>query len=323
FGTALRHVSLLQNEQAATILQQHIPLVHLDTPSAQCLLGRAFHGLGKYSEAERAFNRARQLEPGRQQDMEVYSTLLWFTGREAALSHLAHDMLGVSRKSPQAWCAVGNSFSLQKDPAMAIRCFQRAAQLARGSTSSSQPTAMTTLTGHELLSLDDVDHAAQSFRSAIAANTRNYTAWYGLGQVYQRTEQHALALYHFERALEINPDSWVLLCCAGIELEGLHGRQHDALAMYDRALVRDSSNSLVLSRKARLIATLAASDMGDGGDTFVAQFEEAFAIFEGLLRKSPDIPALHIQYAQSLQLAGRIDQAVVHYRMAADLDPLG
>ena len=43
------------------------------------------------------------------------------------------------------------------------------------------------------------------YRHAMRLDGRHYNAWYGLGAIYYRQEKYALAEYHFQRALSMNP----------------------------------------------------------------------------------------------------------------------
>ena len=103
-------------------------------------------------------------------DMEVYSTLLWHLQRNVKLSFLAQELLSIDPRAPQAWIAVGNCFSLQKERVQALTCFHRASQL--------DPTCAYayTLSGHESID-DDLDKAVTFFQSALRADPRHYNAW--------------------------------------------------------------------------------------------------------------------------------------------------
>jgi anaphase-promoting complex subunit 3 len=57
--------------------------------------------------------------------MEIYSTILWHLRKEVGLSHLAQQLVDADKMCPQAWCALGNCFSLQKEHQTAIKFFQR------------------------------------------------------------------------------------------------------------------------------------------------------------------------------------------------------
>ena len=48
------------------------------------------------------------------QGLEVYSTVLWHLRKEVDLAHLAQEAVALDRRSPYAWIALGNCFSLQK-----------------------------------------------------------------------------------------------------------------------------------------------------------------------------------------------------------------
>ncbi len=175
--------------------------------------------------------------------MEVYSTLLWHLQRNIRLSFLAQELLSTDAKSPQAWIAVGNCFSLQKEKTQALTCFRRAAQL--------DPTCAYayTLSGHESID-EDLNKAINFFQSALRADARHYNAWcvsspafstcllltdccvpttlplsradwfcvhrYGLGTCYMRMSKLRLADYHFRKASDIHPQNAVLLGCVGM-----------------------------------------------------------------------------------------------------------
>lgn len=103
--------------------------------------------------------------------MELFSTLLWHLQRTVQLSFLAQELLSIDPRSPQAWIAVGNTFSLQKERGQALTCFRRAYAL--------DPTCAYafTLAGHELID-EDIDNAILAFQTALRADSRHYNAWY-------------------------------------------------------------------------------------------------------------------------------------------------
>lgn len=111
------------------------------------------------------------MEPYRLWDMEVYSTLLWHLQQNVQLSFLAQELLNIDPRSSQAWIAVGNLFSLQKERSQALTCFRRAAQM--------DPTCAYayTLSGHESID-DDLDKAINFFQTALRADPRHYNAWF-------------------------------------------------------------------------------------------------------------------------------------------------
>jgi len=102
--------------------------------------------------------------------MEIYSSLLWQLQHSVELSFLAQELFNINPQCPQAWIAMGNLFSLQKERAQALICFRRAFQL--------DPTCAYayTLSGHESID-EDLDRAINFFQSALRADARHYNAW--------------------------------------------------------------------------------------------------------------------------------------------------
>lgn len=103
--------------------------------------------------------------------MDVYSTLLWHLQDGVGLSTLAQDLLDVSRLAPEAWAALGNAFSLGREPDEAMRCFRRAAQLAPGYAYAQ------TLSGHEAVNMEEYDRAVAFFQTAVRIDKRHFNAW--------------------------------------------------------------------------------------------------------------------------------------------------
>ncbi|KAI9064220.1 TPR-like protein [Trametes sanguinea] len=164
------------------------------------------------------------------------------------LSFLAQELLSTDPKSPQAWIAVGNCFSLEKEKAQALTCFRRAAQL--------DPTCAYayTLSGHESID-EDLNKAISFFQSALRADARHYNAWYGLGTCYMRMSKLRLADYHFRKASSIHPQNAVLLGCVGMVQER-YQNYDEALKLFNQAIQFSPENALVRYHRAKiLIAT--------------------------------------------------------------------
>ena len=118
-------------KQEALQIYASLPRAQLETPWALAQMGRAHYEQAAYAEAEKYYKRIRQVAPTRFEDMEIYSTILWHLKRETDLAFLAHELIDSSWKSPQAWCALGNSWSLARDHEQALRCFKRATSWIR------------------------------------------------------------------------------------------------------------------------------------------------------------------------------------------------
>ncbi|GLE10439.1 hypothetical protein PINS_up022540 [Pythium insidiosum] len=211
FGQIYLKMSVYRCREALDLLGQ-LPAEHRASSWALQQVGRAHFELADYNQANDAFQQLFRTEPSRMGGLDVYSTTLWHLKKEVELSYLAQRATTFDKLSPEAWCAAGNCFSLQKEHDTALSFFQRAIQL--------DPffTYAYTLSGHEYVANEDFEKAISCYRHAIRIDPRHYNAWYGLGTIYYRQEKFEFAEYHFRRALEINPRSSLLHCFLGMVL---------------------------------------------------------------------------------------------------------
>eukprot|EP00051_Salpingoeca_urceolata_P021552 m.339681 g.339681 ORF g.339681 m.339681 type:complete len:718 (-) comp19820_c0_seq7:2428-4581(-) len=282
---------------------QQLPSDHFNTGWVLCQVGRAYFELADYKTADQMFRLARRHEAHRVAGMEIYSTVLWHLRNDTALSYLANEVLAAGKQSPEAWCVVGNCFSLQKEHDAAVKFFQRAIQI------DSSFTYAYTLLGHEYVYTEDFVKAMACFRCAIRNDPRHYNAWYGLGMIYYRQEKHDLAEYHFQRAVSINPGSSVLLCYLGL-VQHAQLKSAVALTTLQRAGNLDPRNPLVRFNKAMI---LFATDRN----------EEALKELAELQRLAPRESSVYFLTGKVYKKMGQHDQALIHFSWAMDLDPKG
>jgi anaphase-promoting complex subunit 3 len=173
-------------------------------------IGKAHYEREQYVEAEEVFKRIRDRAPSYLEHMEVYSNTLWQLKKEVSLGHLAHTLMDQDRLSPQAWCALGNAKSLDRQHDDAIQCFSRASQL------DPKFAYAFTLQGHEHVTNEEFDKAMIAFRGAISADIRHYNGWYGLGSVYERMGKFDVAEKHYREAARINPNNAMILVRIGV-----------------------------------------------------------------------------------------------------------
>jgi anaphase-promoting complex subunit 3 len=226
-----------------------LPTQHRESPFILACIGKAYYEQASYADAEKFFIRVKQNSGSVLEDMEVYSTVLWHMKNEVELAYLAHELMEIDRLSPQAWCAVGNSFSLQREHEQALKCFKRATQLDGGFAYGF------TLQGHEFIANEEYDKALDAYRSGVNADSRHYNAWYGLGKVYEKMGKYDIAEQHYRTAARINPTNAVLVCCIGMVLEK-NKHYEAALAQYSKACTLSPSSALSRFRKARVLLTL-------------------------------------------------------------------
>ena len=300
FGSGYFALSQFRSSEALQIYNA-LPRAQQDTPWVMAQMGRAHYEQAAYAEAEVYYKRIRQVAPTRCQDMEIYSTILWHLKRETDLAFLAHELIDASWKSPQAWCALGNSWSLARDHEQALRCFKRATQL-----NPSFAYAFT-LQGHEHVANEEYDKALTSYRLGIVADPRHYNAWYGVGRVYEKLGNYELALDHFSKASKINPTNAVLICCIGTAYEK-QKQTRQALSYFSQATELAPRSALTRFKKARALMSL-----GDLGSAL-----KELMILKDL---APDEAMVHFLLGRLYKGLREKGLAVRHFTIALNLDP--
>ncbi|KAI1758964.1 putative 20S cyclosome subunit [Hypoxylon sp. FL1150] len=278
-----------------------LPRAHQDTPWVLSQIGRAYYEQAAYADAEKYYRRLRILARTRLEDMEVYSTILWFLKRETDLSFLAHELVELSWHSPQAWCAFGNAWSLARDHEQALRCFKRATQL------DPKFAYAFTLQGHEHVANEEYEKALTAYRQAVSADRRHYNAYYGIGRVYERLGNYDKAFIHFQSASVINPTNAVLICCIGNVLE--KQRQIvQALQFFTKATELAPHAAQTRYKKARALLAL-------------NQLDDAQKELEILKTLAPDEATVHFLLGKLYKMLNDKGQAVRHFTIALNLDP--
>jgi len=278
-----------------------LPRPHGDTPWVLAQMGRAQYEQASYPEAEKYFRRVRTLAPSRLEDMEVYSTILWHLKREADLSFLAHDLVENAWHSSEAWCALGNAWSLAQDHEQALRCFKRATQL------NPKFAYAYTLQGHEHVLNEEYDKALTAYRHAIAADRRHYNAYYGIGKVYERLGNYDKAYTHYQAASVIHPKNAVLICCLGTVLEK-QKQMVGALQYFTRATDLAPKAAQTRFKKARALLALGRQEAA----------QQELMILKDL---APDEARVHFLLGRLYKSMGNKKSAVRHFTVALSLDP--
>ncbi|KAF2431379.1 protein bima [Tothia fuscella] len=272
-----------------------------ETPWVLAQIGRAYYERSMYQEAGEVFAKIKKIQPSRMEDMEIYSTVLWHLKEEMELAYLSHELLESDRLSSQAWCAIGNSFSLQREHDQAVKCFKRATQLepkfAYGFT----------LQGHEHVANEEFDKALHAYRCAISADNRHYNGWYGLGQVYEKLGKYEVAEKHYKCASQINPNNPLLLICIGLVLEK-NKKSSAALNFYEQACVLDEKSAKTRFMKARVLMRL-------------RQPQAALKELKELKNIAPDESMVHFMLGKLHKMLGDKTSAIRHLTIALNLDP--
>lgn len=287
--------------QEALEIYKGLSRAQQDTPWVMAQIGRAHYEQAQYADAEIYYKRIRQVAPTRFEDMEIYSTILWHLKKETDLAFLAHELIESSWSSPQAWCALGNSWSLARDHEQALRCFKRATQL------NPKFAYAFTLQGHEHVANEEYDKALTSYRQGMVADPRHYNAQYGVGRVYDKLGNYDKALSHFSSASKINPTNAVLICCIGTVLEKQKQPRH-ALTYFTQATDLAPRSALTRFKKARALMSLGELDL---------------ALKELMILKdlAPDEAMVHFLLGRLYKSLREKGLAVRHFTVALNLDP--
>jgi anaphase-promoting complex subunit 3 len=263
--------------------------------------GRAFFEMANYQNAQRSLELMQSVEPHRMKGLELLSTVLWQLKKEVEIAHLAQKVVDFDRLAPEAWCVVGNCFSLQKEHETALVFFSRSLQL------NPSFTYVHTLSGYEYMANEDFEKAVACFRNAIRSDERHYNAWYGIGAIYHRQEKYDLAEYHFHRAVTINPQSSVLRCNLGMS-QYSNGKPLQALDTLAEAFRLDPHNPQARFQRATIYVSLNRS-------------EDALKELEKVRDAAPREATVHFAMGKVLKRLGRPEQAMRCFLTALDLDP--
>ncbi len=300
-GKSLFLLSRFKCDECLRVLSAELSYDQFDTAWVYHKIGKAYFECSKYSEAVEAFEHMRKLCPERLEGLELLSTGLWHIKKETDLAFLAQQAVEIGKGTPQAWCVVGNCFSLQKEHDLAIKFFQRAIQI------DPTFTYAYTLTGHEFVSNEDFDKALSCFRHAIRIDQRHYNAWYGLGMIYQRQEKYELAETHFRKAIHINSQSSALYCFLAMALR-CQDRLYDALNLIAKAASLQPNNPQTKIQRANIFIDL-------------QQYEDAYEELLKYVDYAPKEPSVYVLLGRVCTILGKKSDALVHFTTALDLDP--
>ncbi|KAK6606479.1 20S cyclosome subunit (tetratricopeptide) [Botrytis cinerea] len=300
FGTGYFLLARFQSHQALEAFST-LSTQQQDTPWVLSQMGRAHYEQASYTEAESLYKRIRQIAPTRFEDMEIYSTVLWHLKKETDLAFLAHELVDSSWQSPEAWCALGNSWSLMRDHEQALRCFKRATQL------NPKFAYAFTLQGHEHVMNEEYDKALTSYRHAMAVDRRHYNAYYGVGKVYEKMGNYDKAFIHFEAASKINPTNAVLLGLMGSVVDK-KGNKGLALSYFKKAIDLDPKSALTRFKKARCLMTM-------------GRLEDALDELKILKDLAPDEAMVHFLLGRLYKSMKQKGASVRHFTIALNLDP--
>ncbi|VUZ55872.1 unnamed protein product [Hymenolepis diminuta] len=295
------------NYNGAVALLSELPFEHLATGRMLTWAARAHVDAAGYSKARKIFSEMRKLEPWNLYGMDVYSTVLWYQGAEQELSQLASDVLALDRTSSIPWSVAGNYYALLREHDTSIRFLRRAMQVCPTDSYAC------TLLGHEYVAVENLDRAASAFRHALRLDERNYSARFGLSNVYFKQDYFGLADAHLVRALSIFPNSCLLLTHLGAiraRIGRLEGDEGSAISLLNKAVEIDPTNPMALYHRACILTQL-------------GRFQESIDELERLMVITPHEAMIYFMLGNAYQKIGNHPQSMIYFSWAMELDPKG
>ncbi|KAF7551121.1 hypothetical protein G7Z17_g5266 [Cylindrodendrum hubeiense] len=304
-GRGYYHLSRFQPKECLEAFST-LPGDQQATPWVLSKTGRAQYELMSYKEARSTFRILQKIAPSWMEDLEVYSTVLWHLKEDVALAFLAHELSDSHFLSPQTWCAIGNSLSLQKSRDEAIRAFKRACQLY-----PPLPQAYSLL-GYEYMDTEQYAEATTAFRQALQVDPRHYSAWVGLGRIQEKIGQSERALKYYLGAHKINASNAIVMTYIARMLEKTRKPQL-ALDYLRRGLNLDPPKTTI-----SLIRMQAASI-----HLRLGQPAKALQDLHLVEQFAPDESQVHFFLGEAYAMSGEGNRhlALKHYTTAQSLAP--
>ncbi|OMJ87781.1 hypothetical protein SteCoe_10424 [Stentor coeruleus] len=299
-GKPIQLLSQYSIDEALTAFK-NLPEPQRNSGWALCQIGRCYFEKYDFPNAVEYFAKAFQVEPQRIEDLDFYSSSLWYEKKNSELCYVLHNCLKNFYYSPQTWVIAGNFFSLQKERETAIKCFTRAIQL------NPFYTYAYALCGHEYLANEDFEQARSHYESAHNIDPRQYTALWGLGSMYFKQEKFTQSLQCYKAARTINPNSSILLTYLGVNYKSLNNLS-EAINCFESAIKLDKKNPLP-----RFQLGILLSQMNRDSD--------ALRYLEGLCQENSKESHLYIQIGKIYAKLGHPEKALKFYNDAQELNP--
>ncbi|VDK42705.1 unnamed protein product [Anisakis simplex] len=280
-----------------------MPARFAETPLVRELAARAYLERLEYNKSRELLESLHKQFPYRVSGMEVLSTVLWHSQESRQLSLLASELTESARANPETWCVAGNCFSVQKQPDIAIECFERAISL------NPRFAYAYSLLGHELLDTDQLEKATSAFRRAVLLCPIDYRAWFGLGLMHFKRECLHLARSYLVRAVHINPYNSVVLCQLSVIEQALHN-DLAAMDLLQRALKITPENAACRFYRARLLYEK-------------HEYEKCRDELNELKLYAHDEAQVFFLLGRVYKKLGNTHMALLNFNWAAEMDPRG
>ncbi|KRY46302.1 Cell division cycle protein 27 -like protein, partial [Trichinella britovi] len=259
-------------------------------PAALRAVARTYLEESNYKEAVYYYEMYHREYPHLTDDMDYYSTALWYLRRESSIAFLCCDMLNTAYDDPHTWAVLGNACSLKKRHELAIQCLERALELDKHYFYGH------ILLGHEWSALDDTDQADHYFKEALRLR---YVAF--------RSQDMENAEAYLLRSLSLNPKSPSIVCYLSLVLEA-RGRKRMAGQILNYTLKIAPNNTFCRFTRAVFYMSM-------------RKFKMAQKELMDLKRIIPSEPIVYFLLGRVYKEMNEPHSAMVNFAHAVTLDP--
>ncbi|KRX56270.1 Cell division cycle protein 27 -like protein, partial [Trichinella sp. T9] len=270
-------------------------------PAALRAVARTYLEESNYKEAVYYYEMYHREYPHLTDDMDYYSTALWYLRRESSIAFLCCDMLNTAYDDPHTWAVLGNACSLKKRHELAIQCLERALELDKHYFYGH------ILLGHEWSALDDTDQADHYFKEALRLRPRHHSPWFSLGYVAFRSQDMENAEAYLLRSLSLNPKSPSIVCYLSLVLEA-RGRKRMAGQILNYTLKIAPNNTFCRFTRAVFYMSM-------------RKFKMAQKELMDLKRIIPSEPIVYFLLGRVYKEMNEPHSAMVNFAHAVTLDP--
>ncbi|KAI8978537.1 hypothetical protein BDB01DRAFT_799126 [Pilobolus umbonatus] len=206
-----------------------------DTPTVLCIIGKDYYDTGDHLSAYAFYRHAFFIAPWYCDGVPLYSTCLWYLGKEKELNVLAFKMRHNVSHQFEAYVAGGNWGKLSQDP-QATKYFEKAVEVDPSKAYGHY------LVGYEEWEKGHYLRAKEHYVTCMRVGKRSYLGWFGMATAHLRMEEYQQAKTLLDIAIEMNPIHPVMLATMAEVLYHL-GEYESAYEFITKSLVMRQEDS--------------------------------------------------------------------------------
>lgn len=237
------HLSKYKFQEAIEALSK-LSTGHATLPLSLELMGRVLFEKSEFERSSETFAELHKKYPHRIEGLEIYSSCLWQLQNSTKLAALSKELTEKFRNRPETWCVTGNLYSLEKQCAVAIECFDKATRLT---PKMGYPHC---LLGNELIDVGHYDRAIRAFHQASILSPQDFRPYLGLGVIEQRKSQLDKALHYMREAVKKNQSNIILQChLAVVAQANKHSDEVSIDELFESCVYLFVINNIILGNK--------------------------------------------------------------------------